>query len=65
MPIFTSTSFKRLAVGVTFTCAAKGAPTYAQRFRKTSERGAYRLLPSGRGQTHAEVPFARSHSVAV
>lgn len=51
-----SLPFKRLAVGKTF--SYKGL-----RYRKASTKGAYVLQPSGRGVTHAEVPFARSTSV--
>ncbi len=60
----TQTSFKRLLVGAVF------STNNGLTFRKTSERGAFRLLVEdklrpGRGQVHAEVPFARSTAVAL
>ena len=63
-----STTFKRLALGSRF--ISHHATTKGQTFRKTSERGAFRLLVEdplrpGRGQVHAEVPFARSTAVAL
>lgn len=51
-----ATTFKRIEVGHNF--IAKG-----QNYRKVSQRGAYRLKENGRGETHAEIPFARSTSV--
>lgn len=66
-PVHPSNSFKRLPFGATFTDAQASSPTRGQRFRKVSQRGAFRLLDDplrpNRGQTHAEVPFARSHAV--
>ncbi len=61
---FVSTTFKRLAVGARF--ASASGDTKGQLFRKTSQRGAFRLKTgefAGRGETHAEVPFSRSASV--
>ncbi len=53
-----SAPFKRLALKATFTC-----PRTGDRYRKETERGAVKLLPNGRGQTHALIPFTRSHAV--
>jgi hypothetical protein len=52
------TTFKRLPIGSRF--ASRGA-----NYRKVSERGAFKLLPSGRGQVHAQVTFSRSTAVTV
>lgn len=51
-----TSSFKRLAIGARFAVAGSN-------FRKASGRSAYRLKASGRGETHARVPFARSINV--
>lgn len=51
-------TFKRLNKGDKFN--HKG-----ENFRKVSERGAFRIKPSGTGETHAEVPFSRSALVAL
>lgn len=53
-----TTSFKRLPVGARFAVAGSN-------HRKASGRSAYRLKASGRGETHARVPFARSTSVVI
>lgn len=53
-------TFKRVAIGATFTC-----PRTGDGYRKSTEQGAIRLLPNGRGQTHAPILFARSHAVLV
>lgn len=58
----TNSQFKRLEIGTQFTSTSNG--TNGQRFRKVSKSGAYRVLPSGRGQTHAQVKFSRSAAVA-
>lgn len=45
--------FKRVPVGTSFSHAS-------QPYRKIDERRVVRLLPSGRGQTHAPSRFPRS-----
>lgn len=57
------TSFKRLEIGMKFRSEANG--TNGQTFRKVSKRGAFRIKDNGQGETHAQVPFSRSHAVSI
>ncbi len=65
----TTSSFKRLDVGTIF--FSQHPDTKGRAFRKVSQTGAFALVPAtdklrpNRGQTHAQVPFARSTAVAV
>ena len=55
------TSFKRLEIGTTF--VSQSGDSQGSRFRKVSKSGAFRMKDNGRGETHAEVSFTRSHAV--
>jgi len=53
-----TTTFKRLAIGATFS-SRHGI------HRKVGARAAFAIRPDGRGQTHARIPFAKNTSVTV
>jgi hypothetical protein len=53
-----TTSFKRLAIGQTFT--AKGG-----KFRKVTPRLVFRIKEDGRGLTHVKLPFSKNTAVSV
>jgi hypothetical protein len=53
-----TTSFKRLAIGQTFT--AKGG-----KFRKITPRLVFRIKEDGRGQTNTKIPFCKNTTVSV
>jgi len=51
-----TTSFKRLAVGQTFT-------SKAGTFRKIGPRSAFKIKENGVGETHKKLPFCKNTSV--
>jgi hypothetical protein len=52
--------FKRLAIGDIFVSDANG--TKGETFRKTHKTAAIRIKANGSGETHARIPFSRSHA---
>ena len=52
----TNTTFKRIEVGTKFLFKGNS-------YRKVSKTSAFKMLPSGRGDTANYIPFTRSASV--